>query len=211
MIFSLLLFEQSLVLPSKPIVQQSTVEVVGISVGEGSGVVKTVSKRKDAEPSTTGQSANMIASPRAEHSETEAEPVLKILGAYSTADVAASSNKRPTVTDNSRAPKKLKESGSRDAYSGPSLLSRMGSAVTDADLTHEHSNGLRDLGFSNQLPEDGKVSAGGYSIRGAARAGRRSEASPGPTMSLLDRIKELSTGENDVAKKRRRRGGRSHR
>jgi len=146
-------------------------------------------------PSPLPQSATHAASSHGQRG------TLKILGAHSTA-ISATLNKRPAVADDSsRAPKKLKQGGNGDADTLPSLLSRMGGANTHDSRIK--SNVQQDPIVSPKLPEAGEISTGGFSIRGAAKAERRLESSPS---SLLERIKGMSTGEDEWESKKRKRG-----
>ena len=220
-------FGQSLAQPNlKAATQPSAVDVSTATVllsGSSDGPHSARPKDVDPPAASTGVPLAMgsTASPRG-----EAEPLFKIMGAQSSSIVVpapgpghaatenTTANKRPTpVDDRMRALKKMKQ-----ADVAPSLLSRMGTSVTDrssssSSFTHGiPPSGRQEVNTSFQLPNtEPEFSAGGYSIRGAAaKAERRADSTSGSTWSLLDRIKDQSpgaVGDANAARRRRRRGG----
>jgi len=203
------MFAQSLVqLPIKLGSHQSPTQATNILSDPVRSIHSNARSSLPARPSSLSQDFDLRR--RLTLNDTKAEPAFHTTGGHSAS--TSTSSKRSTVTDGSPRPsKKVKQGDGGGTDSGPSLLSRMGSSVSNGPRDHTTSRQGRGASQgTNQvdlnLSEDEKSPAGGFSILGAAKAQRSTESSQLPVSSLLDRIRDLTPDDDDWARKKRRRG-----
>lgn len=220
--------------------QQSFLDDTNTSKGipiSSKGIPKITGKASDnehhtslperpAESSSSSRRMFIPTRPRAERHESIPDAEAQDSIPSGSPRMSASSSKRSIIVEDSpRLVKKPKKAEGGNADIAPSLLSRMGSSIPNGSGPHINSSvplkfpgePQRTTNINTNWTSQGHDNppAGGYSIRGAAKAASQmggSNSSPNPTTSsLLERIKgvDLSALDDDGmsdSRKRKRKG-----